>query len=386
MPKPNGFLKRPISETKYPLEVCRCSNCGLVQLNHVISAPEMFEHYLYMTAMSKTMDIHLKEMAGTLIKKFNLKPGSMVIDVGGNDGTFLSHFEGSGIRTLNMDPAKNLKAIAAKKGVENYVSYFGEKSSAKVLKKYGPADVITGTNVFAHIDDLDDAFLGADMLLKPGGVLVMEFPYLVDLIEKNEFDTIYHEHLSYFLAKPLELILARHGLEIFDLERFDVHGGSIRLYVQRIQDKFYPVSPVVEALYQEEKNIGMYRQATYNKFAKNIKTIPLGLNAIIKKLKAQKKRIIGYGASAKGNVLLNMCGFGPKDIEYIVDSTPYKQGLYTPGSHILIRSEEYLEKDNPDYAVLFIWNFKDEVLKKQKNKFLKKGGHFIIPVPKVEII
>ena len=332
------------------------------------------------------MDIHLKEMAGTLIKKFNLKPGSMVIDVGGNDGTFLSHFEGSGIRTLNMDPAKNLKAIAAKKGVENYVSYFGEKSSAKVLKKYGPADVITGTNVFAHIDDLDDAFLGADMLLKPGGVLVMEFPYLVDLIEKNEFDTIYHEHLSYFLAKPLELILARHGLEIFDLERFDVHGGSIRLYVQRIQDKFYPVSPVVEALYQEEKNIGMYRQATYNKFAKNIKTIPLGLNAIIKKLKAQKKRIIGYGASAKGNVLLNMCGFGPKDIEYIVDSTPYKQGLYTPGSHILIRSEEYLEKDNPDYAVLFIWNFKDEVLKKQKNKFLKKGGHFIIPVPKVEII
>jgi len=386
MPKPNGFLKRPINETRYPLEVCRCSNCGLVQLNHVISAPEMFEHYLYMTAMSKTMDIHLKEMAGTLIKKFNLKPGSMVIDVGGNDGTFLSHFEGSGIRTLNMDPAKNLKAIAAKKGVENYVSYFGEKSSAKVLKKYGPADVITGTNVFAHIDDLDDAFLGADMLLKPGGVLVMEFPYLVDLIEKNEFDTIYHEHLSYFLAKPLELILARHGLEIFDLERFDVHGGSIRLYVQRIQDKFYPVSPVVEALYQEEKNIGMYRQATYNKFAKNIKTIPLGLNAIIKKLKAQKKRIIGYGASAKGNVLLNMCGFGPKDIEYIVDSTPYKQGLYTPGSHILIRSEEYLEKDNPDYAVLFIWNFKDEVLKKQKNKFLKKGGHFIIPVPKVEII
>ncbi len=386
MPKPNGFLKRPINETRYPLEVCRCSNCGLVQLNHVISAPEMFEHYLYMTAMSKTMDIHLKEMAGTLIKKFNLKPGSMVIDVGGNDGTFLSHFEGSGIRTLNMDPAKNLKAIAAKKGVENYVSYFGEKSSAKVLKKYGPADVITGTNVFAHIDDLDDAFLGADMLLKPGGVLVMEFPYLVDLIEKNEFDTIYHEHLSYFLAKPLELILARHGLEIFDLERFDVHGGSIRLYVQRIQDKFYPVSPVVEALYQEEKNIGMYRQATYNKFAKNIKTIPLGLNAIIKKLKAQKKRIIGYGASAKGNVLLNMCGFGPKDIEYIVDSTPYKQGLYTPGRHIPIRSEEYLEKDNPDYAVLFIWNFKDEVLKKQKDKFLKKGGHFIIPVPKVKII
>jgi len=386
MPKPNGFLKRPINETRYPLEVCRCSNCGLVQLNHVISAPEMFEHYLYMTAMSKTMDVHLKEMAGTLIKKFNLKPGSMVIDVGGNDGTFLSHFESSGIRTLNMDPAKNLKVIAAKKGVENYISYFGEKSSARVLKKYGSADVITGTNVFAHIDDLDDAFLGADMLLKPSGVLVMEFPYLVDLIEKNEFDTIYHEHLSYFLAKPLELILARHGLEIFDLERFDVHGGSIRLYVQRIQDKFYPVSPVIEALYQKEKNIGMYRQATYNKFARNIRAIPAGLNAVIKKLKSENKRIVGYGASAKGNVLMNMCGLGPEDIDYIVDATPSKQGLYTPGSHIPIVSEEYLEKDNPDYAILFIWNFKDEVLKKQKDKFLKKGGRFIIPVPKVKII
>lgn len=386
MPKPNGFLKKPINETRYPLEVCRCTDCGLVQLNHVISAPEMFEHYLYMTAMSKTMDIHLKEMAITLTKKFNLKPGSRVVDVGGNDGTFLSHFEGSGIRTLNIDPAKNLKAIAAKKGIENYVSYFGEKSALKVLKKYGPANVITGTNVFAHIDDLDDAFIGADTLLKPRGVLVMEFPYLVDLIEKNEFDTIYHEHLSYFLAKPLELILARHGLEIFDLEGFDVHGGSIRLYIQRIGDKFYPVSSKVEALYQEEKDLGMYRQSTFDKFARNIKAIPFGLNAVIKKLKAQNKRVIGYGASAKGNVLMNMCGLGPKDLDYIVDSTPDKQGLYTPGSHIPIRSEEYLEKDNPDYAVLFIWNFKDEVLKKQKNKFLKRGGHFIVPVPKVEII
>lgn len=386
MPKPNGFLKKPIKETRYPLEVSRCSNCGLVQLNHVISAPEMFNHYLYMSAMSKTMGVHFNDMARTLVKDFGLKPNSLVIDIGGNDGTFLSHFSRSMSRTLNIDPAKNLKSIAAKKGVENYVAYFGENTAKKVLKKYGSADIITGTNVFAHIDNLDGVFKGVDILLKPGGVLLMEFPYLVDLIEKNEFDTIYHEHLSYFLAKPLEHILARHGFEIFDLERFTTHGGSIRLYVQRIYDKLYPVSPKVEALYQKEKDLGMYRQATYDKFAKNIKAIPIGLGNIIKKLKAQNKRIIGYGASAKGNVLLNMCGLGPKDLDYIVDSTPYKQGLYTPGTHIPIVSEEYLEKDNPDYAILFIWNFKDEVIKKQKNKFLKRGGRFIIPVPKVEII
>ncbi|PIR41644.1 MAG: hypothetical protein COV31_00190 [Candidatus Yanofskybacteria bacterium CG10_big_fil_rev_8_21_14_0_10_46_23] len=386
MPKPNGFLKKPIKETNYPLEVSRCANCGLLQLNYVINAPEMFEHYLYMTAMSKTMNTHLRGMAKDITKRFDLKSGSSVIDVGGNDGTFLSHFKGSRIRTLNMDPAKNLKAIAAKNGVENYVSYFGEKSAKKVLKKYGPADVITGTNVFAHIDDLDDVFRGVDILLKPGGILLMEFPYLVDLVEKNEFDTIYHEHLSYFLAKPLELILARHGFEIFDLQRFTVHGGSIRLYVQRIQDKFYPISPKVEALYHEEKNLGMYKRTTYDKFARNIKSIPKGLNAVIKQLKAKNKRIIGYGASAKGNVLLNMCGLGPDDLEYIVDSTPYKQGLFTPGSHIPIVSEEYLDKDNPDYAVLFIWNFKDEVLKKQKNRFIRRGGHFIVPVPHVMII
>jgi hypothetical protein len=385
MPKPNGFLKKPIKEIKYPLEVSRCSNCGLVQLNHVINASEMFSHYLYMSAMSKTMDTHFKETAERLVKRFKLDSNSLVIDIGGNDGSFLSHLTGM-TKTLNIDPAKNLKPVAAKKGVENHVAFFGKETAKKVFKKYGPADVITGTNVFAHIDDLDSVFEGVDILMKPGGVLLMEFPYLVDLIEKNEFDTIYHEHLSYFLAKPLEHILASHGLEIFDIERFHTHGGSIRLYIQRIYDKLYPVLSNVEAMYQKEKDLGMYLPSTYTKFAKNIETIPVGLNTIIKKLKSQKKRIVGYGASAKGNVLLNMCGLGPKDLDYIVDSTPYKQGLYTPGTHIPIKSEDYLDQDNPDYAVLFIWNFKKEVLEKQKNKFLKRGGRFIIPVPKVKII
>ena len=368
------------------MEVSRCSSCGLVQLNHVINAPEMFEYYLYMTSMSETMKLHCKKTAQDFVKKFHLKPTSLVIDIGDNDGTFLSYFGKKICRTIGIDPARNLKTVAKANGVENFVAYFNARTARRVLKKYGPADVIAGTNVFAHIDDLNGTFEGVTILLKKNGILVMEFPYLVDLIEKNEFDTIYHEHLSYFLAKPLELILARHGLEIFDFERFPIHGGSIRLYIQRISERPHEVSAGVVNLYKYEHDIGMYDDKTYTRFAKNIQKIPADLVATVKKLKKQNKRVIGYGASAKGNVLLNMCGFGPKDLDYIVDSTPYKQGLYTPGTHIPIVSEEYLDNDNPDYAIMFIWNFKDEVLKKQKNKFLKHGGHFIVPVPKIEII
>lgn len=384
MPRPNGFLKKPVPEERFPLDVSRCLTCGHVQLDHVISAEALFSHYLYMSSMSQTMMRHFQESSKNLVKRFRLKFGASVIDIGSNDGIFLSTFP-KNICTLGIDPAKNLKAVAAKRGVENFVAFFSEPTAKMVLKKYGPADLITGINVFAHIDDLDSVFAGVNVLLKPSGVLLMEFPYLVDLVAKNEFDTIYHEHLSYFLIKPLRVILARHGLDVFDVERFDTHGGTIRLYVQRITEHPYKISEGVEELYQEENAIGMYRNSTYEQFSKNIQQIPVGLVALVRALKKKNKTIVGYGASAKANVLLNMCGLGPKDISYIVDSTPHKQGLYTPGTHIPIVPEERLLKDQPDYAVLFIWNFKDEVLKKQQ-EFIKRGGRFIVPVPKVHLI
>lgn len=384
MPKPNGFLTKPIKEERYPLDVSRCQTCGHVQLNHVISAEALFSNYFYMSSMSQTMFWHFQDSSKNLVKRFKLKSGSLVVDIGSNDGIFLSTFP-KNIKTLGIDPAKNLKAIAEARGVETYVAFFSEKTAKTALKKYGPADLTTGINVFAHIDDLDSVFAGVQTLLKKNGVLLMEFPYLVDLVAKNEFDTIYHEHLSYFLLKPLQTILSRHGLEIFDAERFDTHGGTIRLYVQRKNDKPYALTANVAKLRKLEDKIGMYKNETYVKFAKNIQAIPEGLIALVKKLKKENKRVIGYGASAKGNVLLNMCGFGPKDIDYIVDSTPYKQGLYTPGTHIPIFPEEHLEKDKPDYAIMFIWNFMDEVLKKQQG-FLNRGGKFIVPVPKVRII
>ncbi|MDO8495009.1 MAG: class I SAM-dependent methyltransferase [bacterium] len=384
MPRPNGFLKKPIKEERYPLDVSRCQTCGHVQLDHVISAKALFSRYLYMSSMSKTMLDHFRTSAKNLVKRFKLKPGASVMDIGSNDGIFLSTFP-KGIKTLGIDPAKNLKAVAQARGVETYVAFFSEQTAKTVLKKYGPADLISGINVFAHIHDLDGVFDGVQVLLKKDGVLLMEFPYLVDLVAKKEFDTIYHEHLSYFLLKPLQLILARHGLEIFDAERFPTHGGTVRLYVQRTINKPYTVTSSVVKLGRLEDRLGMYKDATYAKFSKNIQSIPVGLIALVKKLRKANKRVIGYGASAKANVLLNMCGFGPKDVEYIVDSTPYKQGLYTPGAHIPIVSEERLKEDRPDYAIMFIWNFLDEVLKKQQG-FLKRGGKFIVPVPKIKII
>lgn len=384
MPRPNGFLKKPIKEERYPLDVSRCQTCGHVQLNHVISAKALFSNYLYMSSMSQTMLRHFQSSSQDLVQRFKLKPGSFVIDIGSNDGIFLSTFPKK-IRTLGIDPAKNLKAVAEARGVETHVAFFSEPTAKTVLKKYGPADLITGINVFAHIDDLDSVFAGVQVLFKKNGVLLMEFPYLVDLVAKNEFDTIYHEHLSYFLIKPLRVILARNGLDVFDVERFPTHGGTVRLYVQRITEHPYKISSTVEDLHQEERAIGMYSNQTYVRFAKNIQAIPAGLNTLVVALKKKGKTIVGYGASAKANVLLNMCGLGSKDIEYIVDSTPYKQGLYTPGTHIPIVSEERLLKDQPDYAILFIWNFKEEVLKKQQ-EFLKRGGRFIVPVPRVHLI
>lgn len=384
MPRPNGFLKKPVKETRFPLDVSRCQACGHVQLNHAINPKALFSHYLYMSSMSKTMLEHFQNTSQHLIKRFNLKPGALVIDVGSNDGIFLSTFPKT-IRTLGIDPAKNLKAVAEERGVETHVDFFNEKTAKQVVKKYGQADLITGTNVFAHIDDLDSVFAGVNLLLKPNGVLLMEFPYLVDLVAKNEFDTIYHEHLSYFLIKPLRVILARHGLDVFGVERFPTHGGTIRLYVQRMTEHPHKISQTVEELHQEEKAIGMYRNDTYEQFAKNIQQIPRGLDALVSELKKKGKRLVGYGASAKANVLLNMCRTTPRHLDYMVDSTPYKQGLYTPGTHLRIMPEEQLLKDQPDYAVLFIWNFQEEVLNKQR-EYLRRGGRFIVPVPKVHLI
>ena len=386
MPKPNAFLTSPHEEEPlYPLQICRCPRCGLVQLTHMVNPQEMFSHYLYMSSMSQMMLKHFEDSAAKLVNYNPTKDKPFVIDIGSNDGSFLKAFQKQKVNVLGVDPAKNIAKKAQNEGVPTHNDFFSKKTAKHIKGKYGSADLIVGTNVFAHMDDLGDALEGVDFLLKNNGVLVMEFPYLVDLIENNEFDTIYHEHRYYFLLKPVAWILRQNGFEIFNCEHFSIHGGTMRLYVKRIRDTRYAVSGKVDDFYKEEIKKKMYVQKTYDDFAKRIYKMRDDLLKVLHTLKLQNKRIIGYGASAKGNVLLNFCGIGPELIDYIVDSTPYKQGLFTPGTHIPVLPEDQLLKDKPDYALLLIWNFKEEVFKKQK-KFLANGSKFIIPVPRVEII
>lgn len=386
MPPPNLFPKSDDNlenEPFYPLDVYFCQHCGLVQLKHVVNPNIMFRDYIYITSGSNTMVEHFGRLAEELVKKFKLNSDSLVVDIGSNDGTLLSHFKRLGPRTLGIDPAENLVSVAAEKGIEQLPLLFTNQSAKKVRQKYGRAKVITATNVFAHVNDLHDFVRGLKTLLTNDGIFIAEFPYLVDLLEKEELDTIYHEHLSYFAIRPLLTLFEKHDLKLFDVKRLPVHGGSIRLYVRRGGKK--TLTPVVKELLRLEERMGMETSKPYLDFAKKAYDKRRNLVKFLSDLKAKGKQIIGYGAAAKGNILLNFCNIGPEILDYIVDAIPDKQGRITPGVHIPVYPEAKLLEDMPDYALLLAWNFADEILEKNK-EYRKKGGKFILVVPEIKIV
>ncbi len=386
MPPPNLFPKKTgdlKNEPFYPLDVYFCQNCGLVQLKHVVNPDIMFRDYIYITAASNTMVEHFGRLAGELVQKFKLGPDLLVIDIGSNDGTLLAHFKELGTKTLGIDPAENLVGVAAEKGVEQLPLLFTNQIAKKVRQKYGKAKVITATNVFAHVNDIHDFVRGLKTLLADDGVFIAEFPYLVDLLEKGELDTIYHEHLSYFAIRPLLTLFEEHDLELFDVRRVSVHGGSIRLYVRQGGKKTIPAS--VKKLLRLEAKMAMENSGPYLDFAKKAYTKRRNLVEFLSDLKAKGKRIVGYGAAAKGNILLNFCNIGPETLDYIVDAIPDKQGRITPGTHIPVYPEAKLLETMPDYTLLLAWNFADEILKKNK-EYRKRGGKFILVVPKIKIV
>lgn len=386
LPKPNGYLsekKLDKKEPKYPLDIGRCTKCGLVQLTKIVRPDIMFENYKYIPSASKTMVKHFDSLAKEIINKHNLEKNNLVIDIGSNDGTLLKSFKKRGMKVLGIDPAENLADIANKEGVETLAEYFTSNVAEKVKKEYGKAKAITATNVVAHIADLQDLFKGIEILLDQNGVFVAEFPYLVDLLENIEFDTIYQEHLSYFSVKPLIHLVERYDLHLSDIQKIPVHGGSLRVFIKKGRKK--KLSPSVSGLLALEESKNIYSSKTYKEFVNEVEMKKKELITLLKKLKSEGYNIAGYGASARGNILMNYFGIDNKILDFIVDSTPYKQGLYTPGHHIPIRPEKELLEKMPEYALLLAWNFKDEILKKQE-KYREKGGNFILIVPDVEIV
>lgn len=388
-PIPNGFLMREklnIKEKKYPLAVSFCKNCSLMQLKYLVDPKVMFKNYLYIPSSSKTRMDHFKNLAEQVKEKVKLNEDSLVIDIGSNDGSLLICFKNLGTRVLGIDPAENLVKVATLSGVETVKGYFNAKLSQKVTKQYGKAKAILGTNVIAHIQNLDEVLKGADILMHQDGVFVMQFPYLLDLIQKNLFDTIYHEHLSYFSVKSLRVLSEKSNLELFDIQRNDLDGGAIRVFWKKKSNKKLKINETgLNKILKEEEKYGLYKTETYVKFATRIEKLKEESIKKLKALKKSKKRIVGYGAAAKANVLLNYFGLTTRTIDYVVDSTPYKQGLYTPGSHIPIYSEDKIYETNPDYILIFAWNFSKEIIEKNK-KYKNNGGKFIIIEPKLTII
>lgn len=385
-PIPNGFLRKEalkLNEPRYPLSVVFCENCSLMQLKFLVNPETMFKNYLYIPSSSKTRVEYFKKMADEVIEVGEMKQGDLVIDVGSNDGSLLICFRNLGMKILGIDPAENLVTVAALNGVYTVPGYFNSKLARKVAKKYGRAKAMTATNVIAHIPNLHEVIKGGEILLDTGGIFIMHFPYSYDLLENNLFDTIYHEHLSYFSVKSLLSLAKNSDLEIFDIHKSDLDGGSLRVFWKKRKNKKIKVKQeVIKKIIKDEEEYGLHSITAYKEFEKRIAQLKKETLRQLKELKNKKKTIVGYGAAAKANVLLNYFSIDAKTIDYIVDSTPYKQGLYTPGSHIPIFPEDKIYETNPDYVLIFAWNFSKEIIEKNK----KYKGKFIVVEPKFKII
>ncbi len=371
-------------EPKFPLKVGFCHRCNHVQLVDKVPPPDMFDDYLYMSSASDTLKAHLYDLSDIVVRRQGLGADDLVIDIGCNDGTLLNGFKRHGVRTLGVDPAKNLAELTKDNvGTDRFADFFNEKNAATIVERWGPAKVITATNTFPHIPELQDFVAGLKIALAEGGVFVIEMHYLVDMIEQLAFDTVYHEHVSYWALGPMQYLFESNGLEIVDVTRVPLHHGQLRVFVQRQGEG--KVQPSVQEILDLEKSMRLDEFATFEAFARDIQVIKKDLLATIDDLRAQGKRVVGYGAPAKGNTLLSFLEIRSDRVEYIADKSPLKQGLYTPGMHIPVVPPERLLLEQPDYVILFAWNFRDEILQQQQ-EYRERGGKFIVPIPKVEIV
>ena len=371
-------------ETYYPLNVYICKDCGLIQLGYIVPGEILFcKNYPYESSTTYTFRKHFFDMGQTICKRFNLPKGSLVIDIGSNIGLLLSGFKAQGMSVLGIDPATNIAKKAIQSGIETIPKFFSSKLAFDIAKKKGKASVITATNVFAHIPNLSDFMKGIDLVLKEEGIFIFEVPYALILLKDMLYDTIYHEHLRYISIKPLVPFFQRFNMELLDVEMVETHGGSIRCFVGRKGKR--AISQNIQNFVNYEKKMQIHSLASLKKFADDVKKHRKALVSLLSDLKRQGKRIVGVGAPAKGNTLLNYCNIDTGILDYITEKSQMKIGLYTPGTHIPIYADQKLIEDKPDYALLLSWNFAEEIMKNLKD-YTKQGGKFIIPFPKPKIV
>ncbi|MBL6934593.1 MAG: class I SAM-dependent methyltransferase [Alphaproteobacteria bacterium] len=383
----NKFLTKAelqaADEPLRPLRVGYCHGCGHVQLTEHAPPPEMFDDYLYVSSFSQTLTNHLQSVAATMAERQGLGGDDLAVDIGSNDGTLLTGYAPYGNRVLGVDPAKNLMAMAAEKGIETYNAYFGAQTAQEILEKYGPARAITATNSFPHIPDLHDFMTGVRALLAPDGLFLIEAHYCVDMFAQGAFDTIYHEHVSYWALAPMMRLMESHGLQVIRVERLPLHHGQLRVFIRHAGQS--TPDETVAACLDGERNLGVPGWEACVNFAAQARKLKTDFHAALQDFTKDGKRVAGYGAPAKANTLLGFLGVGPDRIPYIADLSPLKQGRYTPGTHIPVVAPSHVIEDMPDYLIIFAWNFAEEVMTQMK-EYADKGGRFVLPVPEVRIL
>ena len=385
-PPANSFIKKEDilkEQERFPLEIYFCENCFHVQILDIVDPKILFENYVYVSGTSPIFVKHFEDYANYILKNFPQTENSLIIDIGSNDGTLLQFFKQKGHKVVGIDPAKEICSKANDQGIETLNGFFNFEYSKKIKENYGKAGIITANNVFAHIDDLTDFVSGIKQLLSNDGIFVFEVSYLADVIDNLLFDTIYHEHLSYHSVISLVSFFNKNGMELIEANRVETHGGSLRCIV-KLKDGKYDIKESVSNCINLEKKLGLNELDTYRKFFNRLEMKKNELQKLFEKLKRDKKTIIGFGAPAKATTFMYQFCINEKIIDCIIDDSPLKQGLFSPGMHIPVYSSEKIYEKKPDYIIILAWNFSQSIMKKH-DKFKNNGGHFIIPLPKLEV-
>jgi SAM-dependent methyltransferase len=371
-------------EPFYPLHAYVCGKCFLVQLQEFVSPDSIFSEYAYFSSYSASWVAHAKRYVDMAIQRFGLGPQSRVMEIASNDGYLLQHFVAAGVPVLGIEPAANVARVAIEKGIPSTVRFFGRKTATEIASETGRPDLLLGNNVLAHVPDLNDFVGGMKILLAPHGVITMEFPHLGKLIAENQFDTIYHEHFSYFSFVAVEKVFAHHGLTIFDVDQIPTHGGSLRIYARHTDYVQLPIEARVNALRNAEIADGFTKLERYRGFGDRVMATKRKLLAFLIEAKQSGKKVVGYGAPGKGNTLLNYCGIRTDFLDFTVDANPYKQGKFTPGTRIPILAPEAIRGARPNYVLILPWNLKDEI--SQVASYVREwGGKFVVPIPEVQV-